>query len=507
LSRLSPEAEEQMTDYYPEPEALSLFSRSLATKWSAFPLRINGETLTLLTATPLSANTASEITFTTGKFVRTEVITTERLMSLIEQHFPPTAPSVESIHRDGEGYQHADDFVLTTNSSAEDTATSTVVSLVDAVINQAITMATSDIHFEPTSDQLEVRFRIDGVLQAMRPIASSEQLAVISRLKLMARMDIAERRKPQDGRITMEKPDATIDIRVSSIPTPHGEKLVLRLLDKSAQIRTLASLGMSAKDLSLLVHYLDKPQGMVLVTGPTGSGKTTTLYAALSHLLKPAVNIMTIEDPIEYEVNGVTQSQVKPEIKYDFATALRAFLRQDPDIIMVGEIRDLETAQIALRAAMTGHLVLSTVHTNSAAATVVRLVDLGVESYLVSSSLSLVVAQRLVRRLCPQCKMANSSPAEILPFLEMNASRSTDGICRRGPGCHQCSHTGYRGRVGVFEMLEVTDSIRQAIRENQNADTIKSLSSANGLPTLRDSALALVLNGTTSVEEMLRVVD
>lgn len=495
-----------MTNYNPQSQALSLFSRSLATKWNAFPLSIEGETLTLLASTLVPSNTAAEITFVTGKFVQSEVVTPERLKSLIEQYYPPTAPSVESIHRDGQGYQHAGDLALAVIRTADDGSSGAVISLVDGIINQAIAMAASDMHFEPTPEHLDVRFRIDGVLQPMQPIAASEQLAVVSRLKLMARMDIAEKRKPQDGRITMEKSDATIDIRVSSIPTPHGEKLVLRLLDKSAQIKTLSSLGMSADALKLFLHYLDKPQGMVLVTGPTGSGKTTTLYAALSYLLKPAVNIMTIEDPIEYEIGGITQSQVKPEIRYDFATALRAFLRQDPDIIMVGETRDKETAQIALRAAMTGHLVLSTVHTNSASATVVRLVDLGVERYLVSSSLSLVVAQRLVRRLCPQCKVKHPSPTELLSLFEIDPS-SVGGVCRPGSGCVHCSHTGYRGRVGVFELLEVTDAIRQAIRENQNADAIRSLSSSDGLATLRDSALALVLRGTTSVEEMMRVVE
>ncbi len=487
--------------------AVSLFSRTLATRWQAFPVSLDGDTLSLLTAEPLSANTVSEITFVTGKFIHQDRISAGTLAALIEEYYPSSTPTVENIYRDGGGYQHADDHIRIALTSTEDAGDNAVISLTDAIINQAISMYASDIHFEPTPDQLNVRFRVDGVLQPMKPIPLSESPAVISRLKLMARMDIAERRRPQDGRITMAKPEATIDIRVSSIPTADGEKVVLRILDKSSQLRSLASLGMEPDDLALLTRYLERPQGMILVTGPTGSGKTTTLYAALCHLLRPQVNIMTIEDPIEYEIGGITQSQAKPDINYDFATALRAFLRQDPDIIMVGEIRDLETAQIALRAAMTGHLVLSTVHTNSAAATVTRLIDLGVEPYLISSSLSLVVAQRLVRKLCPSCKVPHPSRTDLLSLLETKSSASTDRVCRQGPGCRHCSQTGYRGRIGVFELLEVTDVTRQAIRENQSADTIKSLSSANGLSTLRDSAVALVLEGTTSVEEMLRVIE
>ena len=496
-----------MNKYQPQPEALRLLSRQLAARWNVVPLSVRGETLTLLSVDPLSANTASEITFITGKFVNQEAISQEQLRLLIEECYPPGAPTVENIHRDGEGYQHADDVGSSLARSSSESESGPVVSLVDAIINQAITMTASDIHFEPTADQMDVRFRVDGVLQAMKGVARDEQLAVTSRLKLMAKMDIAEKRKPQDGRITMEKPDATIDIRVSSIPTAFGEKVVLRILDKSAQMRSLKDIGINPDDLSRFIGFLEKPQGMVLVTGPTGSGKTTTLYAALNHLLKPQVNIMTIEDPIEYEIAGITQSQVKPEINYDFASALRAFLRQDPDIIMVGEIRDRETAQIALRAAMTGHLVLSTVHTNSAAATVIRLIDLGVEPYLVASSLSLVVAQRLVRRLCPHCKAAHPAPDKALASIGISTSTVDQTICTEGQGCNHCSFTGYKGRVGVFELLEITDAIRQKIRENQISDRI-SESIGDSVPSaLREDALRLVKNGTTSVGEMLRVVE
>jgi type II secretory ATPase GspE/PulE/Tfp pilus assembly ATPase PilB-like protein len=493
-----------MHRFQPQPEAQRLLSRPLVVKWGIFPVAVNKELLSLLTAAPLSANAAAEITFITGKFLDEEVIPERQLLSLIDEYFPPATPSVETIHRDGEGYQHAGDFEI---SVKEDSGGSSVISLVDAIINQAISMSASDIHFEPTADLLEVRFRVDGLLQPMHPVAKEEQSAVMSRVKLMAKMDIAEKRKPQDGRITMEKPDATIDIRVSSIPASFGEKIVLRILDKSVQKRKLADLGMYPDDLTRLLRYLEKPQGMILVTGPTGSGKTTTLYGALSHLLRPQVNIMTIEDPIEYEIPGITQSQVKPEIHYDFATALRAMLRQDPDVIMVGEIRDRETAQIALRAAMTGHLVLSTVHTNNAIATIARLVDLGVEPYLVSSSLSLVVAQRLVRRLCTACRMPHPSPESIIQALSPNYPTSDTTIYSRGAGCHHCGLTGYKGRVGVFELMENSEPIQQAIHKGQSEEMIKKLHSESGSSTLRESSARLVLSGSTTFEELLRVVE
>lgn len=486
-----------MNQYNPDESVLKVFSRPIALKYRAIPLSVTGRKLQVVFASRPSANDLSDLIFFTGLDIETVLSSPEILESLIAKYYPET---IDANKVDDNKIQ----FEQQSGASLQHLGKGRIVDRVNTIIGRAASMHASDIHFEPGDCSLDVRYRIDGVLQEMASVPMDEQAAVVSRIKLMAGMDIAERRLPQDGRITMRGLDEVLDIRVSSVPTRTNEKLVLRLLNKSAKLKDLSQLGMSEADLVLVRKHLSRPQGMILVSGPTGSGKSTTLYGALTHLARPGVNIMTIEDPIEYEVSGITQSQVKPEIKYDFSTALRAFLRQDPDIIMVGEIRDYETAQIAVRAAMTGHLVLSTVHTNDAASTITRLIDIGIEPYLVASSISLVIAQRLMRTFCPNCR----GDVSALGRSSATDSETADDnqSWKSGRGCGTCNGTGYRGRVGVFEVLEMTDEVREAIQNRSPAHMIDLISREKGVPSLSAAAMKLVAARRTSLEELHRVL-
>ncbi|HJV61335.1 MAG TPA: type II secretion system ATPase GspE, partial [Albitalea sp.] len=361
-----------------------------------------------------------------------------------------------------------------------------VIRMINALLTQAVREGASDIHIEPFEQVSVVRFRIDGALRDIVRPKKAIHASLISRIKIMAQLDIAEKRLPQDGRITLRIGGKPVDVRVSTLPTGHGERAVLRLLDKEGGRLDLSHLGMSAEVQATFDELISQPHGIVLVTGPTGSGKTTTLYAALSQLNAPQTNILTVEDPIEYELPGVGQTQVNPRIDMTFAKALRAILRQDPDIIMIGEIRDLETAQIAVQASLTGHLVLATLHTNDSASAVTRLLDMGIEPFLLSSSLLGVVAQRLVRKLCPVC-------------------RRHDGHEWHAVGCDKCGHTGYQGRVGVYELLVTTDEIRAQIHDRTSEADIRVTAQKNGMRTMREDGERWLADGTTTQAELLRV--
>ena len=361
-----------------------------------------------------------------------------------------------------------------------------VIRMINALFTQALREGASDIHIEPFEQVSVVRFRIDGSLRDVVRPKKAIHAALISRIKIMAQLDIAEKRLPQDGRITLRVGGKPIDVRVSTLPTGHGERAVLRLLDKESGKLDLQHLGMSDEVLAQFDRLIAQPHGIVLVTGPTGSGKTTTLYAALSRLNAASTNILTVEDPIEYELNGVGQTQVNPRIDMTFAKALRAILRQDPDIIMIGEIRDLETAQIAVQASLTGHLVLATLHTNDAAAAVTRLLDMGIEPFLLSSSLLGVVAQRLVRKLCVHC-------------------RQHDGRLWHAAGCDKCGYTGYQGRVGIYELLLTTEQIRAQIHNRASEADIRSIAQQNGMRTMREDGERWLADGTTAQAELMRV--
>ena len=386
---------------------------------------------------------------------------------------------------------------------SDDINNSPIVQLVKTMIEQAVRQRASDIHIEPMEKQVRVRYRIDGALYEKAAYNISLLPALVARIKIIGGMDISEKRKPQDGRITQVVDRREFDIRVSILPTVYGEKIVMRLTSKNALSREKSQLGLKPHDLQKFDHILKNPHGILLVTGPTGSGKSTTLYTALSELNKEDVNIITVEDPVEANIDGINQVQVNNKADLTFAAALRSILRQDLDIIMIGEIRDQETASIAVQASITGHLVVSTLHTNSAASTITRLVDMGIEPYLIADATVGVIAQRLVRRLCPDCKRAKKADAE---DLEMLMRKPEEDLTIYEPcGCAKCDGTGFRGRIGVYEIMEVTPQLKHIISKGGEVEAIKAQALKDGMHTLRMSATELVLDGTTSVQEMMRV--
>ena len=383
-----------------------------------------------------------------------------------------------------------------------------IIKLVNSVLFQALKLRASDVHFQPYTDRMQVRFRIDGILYDMEAIPKNAQDAITSRIKVMGKMDIAERRLPQDGRASIRIGDGEVDVRISVVPTAEGERCVLRLLDKTARSYDLEHVGLDEANLKTLRHYINYPHGIILVTGPTGSGKTTTLYGSLTEISTGEKNILTIEDPVEYQLDGISQVQVNAKKGLTFSAGLRSFLRQDPDVMMVGEIRDLETAEIAIRAAITGHLVLSTVHTNDAPSTVTRLIDLGLESYLVSSSLVLVIAQRLVRCLCQTC-LTWVEPEDqdygTLKAIGVERDMLKDGKFARSPGCDDCFHSGYQGRTALYELLPMTETLRELVMNNVSAAELKRAAIQSGMRTLRQDGTLKVISGQTSPEEVMRV--
>jgi general secretion pathway protein E len=377
-----------------------------------------------------------------------------------------------------------------------------VIRLINALITQALRERASDIHIEPFETRSVVRLRVDGMLHDLLEPARALHAAIVSRVKIMAQLDIAEKRLPQDGRITLRVAGKPIDVRVSTIPTGHGERVVLRLLDKQAGRLDLTRLGMDNSTLVRMDRLIREPHGIVLVTGPTGSGKTTTLYAAMSRLDAKALNIMTVEDPIEYDLDGISQTQVNTRIEMSFARALRTILRQDPDVVMIGEIRDLETAQIAVQASLTGHLVFATLHTNDAVSAVTRLVDMGVEPFLLASSLIGVGAQRLVRCLCPECRKSYVPDTAQLRILGFPPA---DGTLYVAQGCAACMHSGYRGRTGIYELVMIDDEFRRLIHDRASEQRLRDHVIGHGMRTLRDDGMRWVSTGATSLEEVVRV--
>ncbi len=384
-----------------------------------------------------------------------------------------------------------------------------IIKLVNSTLHQAVKDRASDIHFEPSEEYFAIRFRVDGVLREIVQAPKQLQAPILSRLKIMAGMNIAEKRLPQDGRIRVKIAGRDIDIRASTIPTSHGERAVLRLLERASILLDLEDLGFCQEHLTIMDKVIRKPHGILLVTGPTGSGKTTTLYACLSRINSPDKNILTVEDPVEYQLPGISQMQVNPKINLTFATGLRHFLRQDPDVIMVGEIRDVETAEIAIQASLTGHLVFSTIHTNDAAGAFTRLTDMGVESFLVSSTLVMAMAQRLIRVLCKKCR--EPYIPEDLELLDLGLDPTTvrsqlaENPIYRAKGCEACLHTGYKGRSGIYELLLINDEIRSLVMQGCDAGTLKKAAMAAGMETLRTDGAKKILNGVTSIEEVLRV--
>lgn len=387
----------------------------------------------------------------------------------------------------------------------DDISDAPIIKLVNHIISQSVKARASDIHIEPYQDSFKVRYRVDGILYDLLSPPKWVQPAVISRIKVMSKMNIAEKRLPQDGRLDVKIGNQEIDVRVSTIPTSFGERVVLRLLDKSASLISLADLGLGSDKLDLIENLVRTPNGIILVTGPTGSGKTTTLYAILSSINIPDINIITIEDPIEYQINGISQIQVNPKINLTFAGGLRSIVRQDPDVILVGEIRDRETADIAVQSALTGHLVFSTLHTNDSASAITRLVDIGVEPFLISSSVLAVVAQRLVRVLCTDCKAAYTPDDAVLKRIGISTNEYQEAVVYRARGCENCFNTGYKGRTGIFEIMLLDSGLKSFILKTYDSSRIKNEALKQDMVTLRQDGIHKVLSGITTIEEVLRV--
>jgi general secretion pathway protein E len=471
----------------------------------ALPVREDDFELTLAMADPTDAYTISAFEMVTGRAVRPVIAIPTELEAALERLYGSGKSAQSQIIGDVE--TRGDDlaFDADVQQLKDLAAEAPVIRLVSLLITNAMETRASDIHIEPFENRLIVRYRIDGVLHEVESPPRRLSAAVISRVKIMANLDIAERRLPQDGRIRLRVQGKEIDLRVSTVPTMHGESVVMRILDKQGVALDFARLGFEDDTLRTFLDVLLQPHGILLVTGPTGSGKTTTLYTALDRLNQPDVKILTVEDPVEYQMAGINQIQVKPQIDLTFANALRSIVRQDPDVIMIGEIRDLETAQIAVQSALTGHLVLSTVHTNDAPSTINRLLDMGVEDYLLSSTVIGIEAQRLVRTLCAHCKEPYHAVPEVI--AQMGLARFANGhdiTLYHAKGCAQCANTGYTGRISIIEMMPMTDAVRTMVMKHANAAELKAQAMKDGMLTMYEDGLRKAVAGTTTIEEVLR---
>ena len=493
-----------LRNYEPDPALTKLIPGEVATKFMALPVQRNGRRLVVAMSNPTNIFANDDIKFITGYDVEPHVATEAALKRAIDRAYDSAGTMADVMKGMEEELSVVEDDELDSDPGYSGADEAPIVKLVNSLIADAVRKGASDIHVEPYEKTMRVRFRIDGMLHEMMAPPLKFKAAVLSRLKIMAELDIAERRVPQDGRIKIKVMNRTIDLRVSSLPTIFGEKIVMRILDKTNLNIDLEKLGFEPGSFKSFTSAIAMPYGMVLVTGPTGSGKTTTLYSALSRVNTPEVNIMTAEDPVEYNLDGINQILVREDVGLTFAAALKSFLRQDPNIIMVGEIRDIDTGSIAVKAALTGHLVLSTLHTNDAASAIGRLIDMGIEPFLVSSSLNLVLAQRLVRRVCNGCKTPIKLPEEVLRELQIDPDEFRDFEFRTGEGCVDCSNTGYKGRQGVYEVMVMSPVIREMILDRASANEIKKVATTEGMLTLRRDAIEKLKRGITSAEEVLK---
>jgi general secretion pathway protein E len=472
----------------------------------ALPVREDESELGLAMADPTDHYTIGAFEMVTGRTVRPMVAIPTDLEAALERLYGAGRSAVGQLIGDVETRSDELTFDADVQQLKDLASEAPVIRLVSLLITNALEMRASDIHIEPFENRLIVRYRIDGVLHEVESPPRRLSAAVISRIKIMASLDIAERRLPQDGRIRLRVQGKEIDLRVSTVPTMHGESVVMRILDKGGVALDFAKLGFEDDALKVFLDVLLQPHGILLVTGPTGSGKTTTLYTALDRLNQPDVKILTVEDPVEYEMAGINQIQVKPQIDLTFANALRSIVRQDPDVIMIGEIRDLETAQIAVQSALTGHLVLSTVHTNDAPSTVNRLLDMGVEDYLLTSTVIGILAQRLVRRLCPHCRDPYVALPELVEQMRLRRYVEGDGDITlwHAKGCSQCANTGYVGRVCITEMMPMTDGLRRLVMKHETAAELRAEAISVGMITMYEDGLRKAVKGVTTFEEVLR---
>ncbi len=488
-------------------ELIQNFPKTLSRRFAILPiLRVDGF-VKLAVSDPTNIESINDAELLLDAPVIPVIVSQHDIINAVNMYYDRVQESTEQMVDELED-ANLDNIALELNEP-EDLIDSTdeapIIRLINSLLYEAIKKRASDIHIEPYETEIIIRYRIDGILYEVIKPPKRFQSSILSRVKIMAGMNIAEKRLPQDGRIRIKMSGKDIDIRASIIPTSFGERAVLRLLDRSSVLIGLNSIGLSEEKLHLLKQLIKRTSGIILVTGPTGSGKTTTLYSVLSTLNSSELNILTIEDPVEYQIKGIGQIQVNPKIELTFANGLRSILRQDPDVVLVGEIRDKETAEIAVQASLTGHLVFSTLHTNDAAGGITRLVDIGVEPFLVSSSVVAIIAQRLVRTICPDCKTAYRPDNDELLEIGIKAAQLQDGIIYKGEGCSNCVNTGYRGRTGIYEIMLVDEELRSMITKGIDSSTIKREAIKKGMTTLKQDGARKVIEGTTSIQEVLRV--
>lgn len=486
-----------------DPAAVSRLAPELARRHQVLPIALQDDALTLAVTDPDDVIALDDVTGYTGLVVKPVIATRESMAAALDRYVRLDEQIADLTSELGAAAAALGSADATENLDDE-SDDAPIVRFVNLIISQAIQDRASDIHIDPTERRLRVRYRIDGVLHDVQEAPVQTKDGVISRLKIMSGIDIAERRKPQDGRLSVSHSGRTIDLRVATLPTVWGEKIVMRILDSSATKISLDDLQMSPHNLGVFSESFRRPHGMLLVTGPTGSGKSTTLYTTLNEVARPEINVITVEDPVEYRMDGISQMQVNPRAGLTFASALRSILRGDPDVVLVGEIRDAETAQISIEAALTGHLVLSTLHTNDAPSALTRLVEMGIEPFLVASALDSIVAQRLARRLCQECVVMRQPDAELLAKLGF-AIPGGEALVGEAQGCARCSGTGYRGRVALHEVMRVTEEVERLAVSRSSSLEIRALAIEQGMVPLREDGWRKVLGGITSIEEVLRV--
>lgn len=495
----------EVSSFEIDPSVIQLIPRDVCDRNQLIPLQKAGNTLVVAFADPSNIMVKEDLRFITRCKIQAVVATETAIAASIEKYYGGNI-NVKNLNTIAESME--EEYAASSSAEIIDSDAggeeAPIVKFVNQILGDAIIKKVSDIHFEPYEKRFRVRFRIDGnLIEATQP-PQGTGAAIASRIKIMSKLDIAEKRRPQDGRLKVRtKKGREMDFRVSVLPTIWGEKVVMRLLDKSNLQLDMTKLGFEEDDLKLFKSMINLPQGMVLITGPTGSGKTTTIYSALAELNKPDVNISTAEDPVEFNLEGINQVQMNPDIDLNFSSALKSFLRQDPDIVMVGEIRDLETAEIAFKAASTGHLVVSTLHTNDAPGTVIRLTEMGVANYIITSCVNLVVAQRLVGKNCESCKVPIEVPAQTLINLGVPPGEVGDYKLMRGKGCSNCNNSGIKGRLAVYELLAMTEKMKEAILKNASTGQLRFLAREQGMKTLRRSALLKLKRGQTTIEEVL----
>ena len=500
-----------LAEYRVPDDVLALVPKHVARRYKVVPVYKHDNTITVAISDPLDVDTVDSLRYILRMNVEPVVAAKNDIEASITRYYGSADDTVENMLQEitegeidlGLGGDKATETKI--DEVGETDADAPIIKLVGLVIMEAFRNRASDIHIEPLEKRLRVRYRIDGVLHEVDNPPKRLQAAIISRLKIMSNMSIAEKRVPQDGRIQLPVMGRTIDLRVSCLPTNHGESIVMRILDKTSLLLGLGDLGFFSDDQGTMAKIIGMPDGVFLVTGPTGSGKTTTLYACLNEINKPDRKIITVEDPVEYQLNGINQVQVNADINLTFAAALRSILRQAPNIVMIGEIRDLETANIAVQAALTGHLVFSTLHTNDAPSAVARIVDMGVKPFLVASAVRAIMAQRLIRKVCAKCRQPYTPSEYEMKTLKLNPDEMKNAAIVRGTGCNECSRTGYRGRMGIYEIFQVTDDVRQLIYEKVPSNVIRTRARELGMRTLREDGVRKIMAGITTPEEVISI--